>query len=98
MTYITNIVSKEDNVSVYLPDVGSCNVDGFGLYPYKKMDPITNNAPTENCKDMLNPKSNTDTMHVMIIAREVANPFRMLSAYFTTTATRSPPMALSMTR
>ena len=34
----------------------------------------------------------------MMMAREQANPFRMLSAYLTTTATSSPPVAFIPTR
>ena len=37
-------------------------------------------------------------MDEMMMAREQANPFRMLSAYFTTTATSSPPVAFIPTR
>ena len=82
----------------YSDDVGNCIVVGFGLYPYKKMDPITRAAPTENCRDTMNPNRNTDTMHVIIIARDDANPRKMLSAYFKTTATRSPPVAFNVIR
>ena len=82
----------------YSDDVGNCNVDGFGLYPYMKIDPNTRAAPTENCRDMMNPNRNTDTTHVIMIARDDANALKMLSAYFKTTATRSPPVAFSMIR
>ena len=82
----------------YSDDVANCCVDALGLYPYMKMDPITRAAPTENCRDMLNPNRNTDTMLVIIIARDDANPLKMLSAYFRTTATRSPPIAFNVTR
>ena len=64
----------------YSDDVGNCSFDEFGLYPYMKTDPITRAAPTENCRDILNPNRNTDTMHVIIIARDDANPLKMLSA------------------
>ena len=98
LTFSVSFTDCSSKIWYYLDDVGNCKVDGFGLYPYMKIDPITRAAPTENCRDMLNPNRNTDTMHVIMIARDVANPFKMLSAYFTTTATRSPPIAFNMTR
>ena len=95
MVFVTYCLSK---MVFYLDDVVDCNVDGFGLYPYIKIDAIIRAAPTENCRDMLNPNRNTDTIHVIMIARDDAKPFKMLSAYFTTTATRSPPIAFNITR
>ena len=72
---------------------------GFGgWYPYIKIDKITKVAPTINCNDSWNPKSKTETKQVIIIAREQANPFRMLSAYLITTATKSPPVAFKTTK
>ena len=59
---------------------------------------MTNDAPATNCNDSWNPNSATDTMHVIMIAREQANPFKMLSAYFITTATNSPPVAFKTTK
>jgi len=44
-----------------------------------------------NCKDSVTLNKYTDTTHAMTMAADVANPFRMLSAYFMTTATRIPP-------
>ena len=61
--------------------------------PYNSTADITSAAPNKNCP--LTWKSNryTDTTQETIIANDVAKPLRMLSAYFTTTATRSPPNA-----
>ena len=81
LTFLVSFTDCLSKIGFYLDDVGNCNVDGFGLYPYMKIDPITRAAPTENCRDMLNPNRNTDTTHVIMIARDVANPFKMLSAY-----------------
>jgi len=51
---------------------------------------ITRVEPTTNCTDSWKSKRYIDTTHDMTIAADVANPLRMLSAYFTTTATMRP--------
>ena len=58
---------------------------------YKNVDIITNDAPTRNSKEIENWNINTDPTHEMMIAEDVAKPFNILSAYFTTTATMRPP-------
>lgn len=70
----------------------------FGTYPYKNIDAITNTVPSANC--IVKWKSNRyiEATHEMTIATDVANPFSMLSAYLTTTATINPPAACKTTR
>lgn len=65
-----------------------------GVYPYRKMEPITRAAPTVNWNESWKPKKKMDKTQVMMMAREQAKPFKMLSAYFTTTATKRPPEKL----
>ena len=68
--------------------------DKFGRYPpYITIETTTRPAPTTNCKDAERPKINMDMKHVMTTARECANPLKILSAYFTTTATIRPYVA-----
>jgi hypothetical protein len=56
-----------------------------------KMLTQTKNAPTTNKKFGLNPKNILDKMLPNTMLKLAANVFKMLSAYFTTTATISPP-------
>ena len=61
--------------------------------PYRRTADITNTAPNRNCPLIWKSNRYTDTTHEMIIEHDVAKPFSMLSAYFTTTATSRPPNA-----
>lgn len=71
-------------VSGFIPQKLTCD----GVYPYKNTAIKTIEAPMK--KAPLNKTSETikdETMHDRIIDSDVANPFRILSAYLTTTAT-----------
>ena len=64
----TEFISK----NITLPALTHKYVDAIAK-DYIKIEPITMDAPIENCRDMLNPKRKTETTHVMIIARDVAD-------------------------
>ena len=69
-----------------------CTLGACG-FPYRYIAAITRAAPRVKMTVMVNWNKNTAAIQEMMMEREVANPFRMLSAYFTTTATMSPPTA-----
>jgi hypothetical protein len=54
---------------------------------------ITKHAPIENNKFGRKSKSTAEIAHDRSMLNELANTFRTLSAYFTTTATINPPTA-----
>ena len=56
---------------------------------------MTRVEPMTNCAESWKSKKYMDTMQEMMIAADVAKPLMMLSAYFTTTATRRPLNACS---
>ena len=70
--------------------VGDGFFSGTNL-PYKYVANITKEAPTLNCRDNTKFNQIMDTTQEIIIDADVANPFKILSAYFTTSATISPP-------
>lgn len=59
------------------------------LYMYTEEQ--TSEAPITNCSVRWKSNKYIDATHEIIMAADVANPFRILSAYFTTTATKRPP-------
>ena len=66
-----------------------------GVYEYMYMEIFTKMAPMRNSSVGLKLKKKYDRMQEVTILNDAANPFRILSAYFTTTATTNPPMAWS---
>ena len=66
---------------------------GFMRGEYRYMDRITHIAPPRNCLFGTKSKyAQQSTVDVMML-KPAAKPFRMLSAYFITTATNRPPNA-----
>ena len=72
-------------------------VGGAWGLPYRYIAAMTRPAPSVNLRVIVKSNRNTATTHEMMMDREVANPFRILSANFTTTATISPPSACCIT-
>ena len=64
---------------------------------YKTVDITTKDAPTVKAHDAWKSKKIAEIIQLTTIENEVANTFITLSAYFTTTATMSPPTACTIT-
>ena len=59
----------------------SGNPWGLGTYPYRNIEPITQAAPTENCKLSEKSKMKMLATQVMMIARLQANPWRIIVSF-----------------
>ena len=66
----------------------------WGVRPYRNVEDITIEAPMTNCiVGAASPSASHDTRLDIKMDKEVAKPFKMLSAYFIVTDTISPPKA-----
>ena len=81
-------------VELVLLVLGLIGEPGDLTLPYKNVALITIEAPAINCIDgALSPNTHQETIVDITIDKDVAKPLRILSAYFTVTATTKPPTA-----